>query len=92
MENKYNEEIEKLMLKIDALAYRIGTKTDHDIFANYSSHINTLEIEIRKYGWTFGLDAREKSELIEIDLGRPTAIKKLQETIKVLEKLELEKD
>lgn len=85
MENKYVEEIEELILKINLLAYRIGAKTNHDVFVNFSSHVNYLEVEICKNGWVY---SKKSSNFKVIRLNNETAIEELQKTIKVLEKLE----
>lgn len=77
--------IEELISKINILAYRIGAKTNHDAFANFSSHVNYLEVEICKNGWVYN---KKSSNFKVIRLNSETAIEELQETIKDLEKLE----
>ena len=85
MENRYVEEIEELILKINLLAYRIGAKTKHDVFARYYSLVNYLEIEIHLEGWRSGADPDYRKT---IELNRVTVIEKLREVIKMLEELE----
>ena len=88
MENRYNKEIAELLSKIDLLAYRIGTKTEHDVIVRYSTYTNLLEVDICRFGWNF--DLRKEKENICIELDKATAIEELQKVIKILEELEKE--
>ena len=76
IEIKYIEEIEELILKINLLAYRMGSKTKHDVFVRYSSHVNYLEIEVCINGWEMDkeIDYRPKQRNSEGRIARNNGI------------------
>lgn len=85
IEIKYIEEIEELILKINLLAYRMGSKTKHDVFTRYYSHVNYFEIEVYIDNWELNKKADYKKS---INLNKETAKEELQKIIEYLEELE----
>ena len=47
-----DKDVVKLVLEIEELALSISTNTDHDIFFNYSGHVNKIEVGYCEHGWT----------------------------------------
>ena len=55
--NKHQEEVNKLVMEIMAAAYAIQVKTDYAVFIDFSGHVDTLTITIKK-------SAKEYKDLI----------------------------
>lgn len=79
------------------LCYRITQETDVDVFFEYSPHIEAIQIEIHKNGWTSGTgaDISFKAYTSEEKNGSEfwtnlKDVKTLDETIKFLERIEEE--
>ena len=73
-----------LLQKIILKAYEITKNTKHDVFVNFSGHVNWLDVTIYINGWKEIEDPDIKKRAI---LDSKKAIKQLTEIIKELQEL-----
>jgi len=78
-------EKEAAIAVIMALAYRIGEKTHHQVFVNYSPHVQKLDIEIIRGGWIDG--GHNIRHGMEVYIGRADYQSGLVDIIHALEDL-----
>lgn len=72
------ELLQKLILKV----YQINKNTKHDVFLNFSGHVNTFDVNYHKNGWS------EDNEAINLALCNDLTCKNISRVINELEKLE----
>ena len=72
------ELLQKLILKV----YQINKNTKHDVFLNFSGHVNTFDVYYRKNGWS------EDNKVIYLAISDKLTCDNISRVINKLEKLE----
>lgn len=72
------ELLQKLILKV----YQINKNTKHDVFLNFSGHVNTFNVNYHKNGWS------EDSKAIYLALSDNLTCENIERVINELDKLE----
>jgi len=73
--------------KVSMLAYDISTLLDHDIFMDYSPHLNLLTVRVYLNGWASGARNRDADFKEDVYFSNLFNQAKVDEIIRYLEKL-----
>ncbi|AUR89478.1 hypothetical protein NVP1123O_49 [Vibrio phage 1.123.O._10N.286.48.F3] len=63
----------KKVLRITELAVQVSRETEHDVFASYSGHVDSIEVHYHKGGWSTSSQPIFMSDIFGFDLfGKPS--------------------
>ena len=80
-----NKQIREYMVKISGLVFDVNTKTNHDVFLDFSGHVNQLAFNYHKNGWKRDADAAfSMSTYINDGVDSEENLKKMIKKLKLL--------